>query len=222
MYTEAAGEQAVMVKLEMSGADFQTFSQNGNNTTEAHNENQLWTSGIERSGDVSEQNICLLLPEVKYHLSPVPGAADEQQGFSSEIKDLPFIEKKGKEDMMHSEQFPIMGNSAVTLAPELQDKHIIQAVTVNEFTGTSDRTHEEGVLEFEMITSGNGEDNCGGDTARQNWFICSVCGQSFDSFSLFQRHQCRTLTQQSFDCHICGKTFNQMSILKLHLKLHSE
>ncbi|CAJ1072871.1 sal-like protein 3 isoform X1 [Xyrichtys novacula] len=226
MYTEAAGDQAAMVDLDVDEKDFQALNQTGDNAgTGAHDQNQLWTSGLERSGDVSEQNVCLLLPDVKYHLSPVPGAADGQLGFISPVKDLPFIEKKEKEDMMHSEQFSFTGvqprGSDVTLTPELQDKHIIQAVTVNEFTGTSDRTHDGGVLEFEMITSVN-EDNCGEGATRQNWFICSACGQSFDSFSLFQRHQCQTVTKQTLSCHICGKTFTQLGILKLHLKLHTE
>ncbi|XP_034558318.1 sal-like protein 3 isoform X2 [Notolabrus celidotus] len=177
-YTEAAGEQAVTVKLEMNGKDFPSFSQTEiNNSAGAHDQNQLWTSGMESSRDVSEQNVCLLLPDVKYHLSPVSGAANEQQEFTSQIKDLPFLEDREKEDVMHNDQFSVMGiqprSSAVTLAPELQDKHIIQAVTVNEFTGTSDRTHEGGVFEFEMITSSNNGENCRGHMEASIWISVS-------------------------------------------------
>nr|XP_029136614.1 zinc finger protein 320-like [Labrus bergylta] len=221
-FTEAAGEQAVMVKLERSREDFQALNQAGDdNGTGAHDQIQLWTSErTERRSDADDQNVCLLVPDVKYHISPVTGATGEQ-GYTSPDQDLPFLDHKEKEDMMHSDQYSIMGGSSDhTLAPELQDQHIIQAVTVNEYTAVSDGTQEGGVFEFSMIASGNDEDNCGGDATRQNCFICSACGQSFDSFNFYQRHQCQTISEQSFSCHICGKYFNQMSVLKLHLKLH--
>ncbi|XP_044076678.1 zinc finger protein 135-like [Siniperca chuatsi] len=226
-YSEAVGEQTVMVKMEPNGEDFQTLSQAGaDNGTEAPDQSQLWTSGIEKISDATEQNVCVLLPDVKYHLSPAAGAANEQQGYTSPIKDLPFLDHKEKEEMMHNDQYSVMGiqsrSSDMTLAPELQDQHITQEVAVNDYTAVSDRTHEGGVFEFNMTASGDHQDNCGGDTTRQNCFICSTCGQSFDSFSLFQRHQCKNITEQSFSCEMCGKIFNQMSILKLHLKLHVE
>ncbi len=227
MYGEAVGEQTVMIKLEPNGEDFQTLSQAGTDDgTGAPDHSQLWTSGIEKSSDATEQNVCVLLHDIKYRLSPAAGAAGGQQGYTSPIKDLPFLDHKDKGEMMHNGQYSMMGMqsgiSDMTLAPELQDQHITQEAAVNEYTAVSDRTHEGRVFEFSMAASGDHEDNCGSDATRQNCFICSTCGQSFDSFSLFQRHQCKNVPEQSFSCEICGKIFNQMSILKLHLKLHVE
>ncbi|XP_078120244.1 uncharacterized protein LOC144526566 [Sander vitreus] len=221
-YGEAAGEQTVTVKLEPNGEDFQTLLTD--NGTGAPDHRQLWTSGIEKSSD-PDQTVCVLLHDAKYHLNPAAGAANGQQGFTSPIRDLPFLDDKEKEETMHNNQYSMMGmqsrSSDMTLAPELQDQHIASEAAVNEYTALSDRTREGGVFEFNMSASGNQADNCDGDAARQNGFICSSCGQSFDSFNLFQRHQCKNITEQSFSCEICGKIFNQMSILKLHLKLHA-
>ncbi|KAM6989818.1 uncharacterized protein LKV04_009411 [Tautogolabrus adspersus] len=178
--TETAGEQAAMVKLEPSREDFHALSQAGDdNGTGAHDQIQLWTSErTERRSDANEQNVCLLLPDVKYHISPVTGAAGEQ-GYTSPDQDLPFLDHKEKEEMMHSDQYSIVGRSSdQTLAPELQGQHIIQAVTVNEYASVSDGTQEAGVFEFSMIASGNDEDNCGGDANRQNCFICSAFGNT--------------------------------------------
>ncbi|XP_059201151.1 sal-like protein 1 [Centropristis striata] len=223
-YGEAVGEHTVMVKLEPNGEDFQTPSQAGNdNRTAAPDQSQLWTSGLEKSGN-TEQTVCVLLQDVKYHLGPAAGGADEQQGYTSPtIRDLPFLDDKEKEEMMHNDQYSMMGMQSsscdMTVAPELQDQ---PEVAVSEYTAVSDRTHEGDVFEFNMTASGNHADDLGGDATRHNCFICSTCRQSFDSFSLFERHQCKNITEQSFSCEICGKSFNQMSILKLHLKLHVE
>lgn len=217
-YSEPVAEQTVTVKLEPNGEDFQTLSQAGTeNGSAASDQNQLWTSALEKSGD--EQNVCILLQDVKYHLSPAAGATNEQQGYTSPIKDLPFLDHKEKED-----PFSLMGiqtrSSDLTLAPELHEQNMIQEVTVNEFTAAGGRTQGGGVFEYDMTTSDGLE---GGDATAQNCFICSACGQSFDSFSLFQTHQCNNNnnnTEQTYSCDICGKMFSQMSILKLHLKLH--
>uniref|UniRef100_A0A8C9ZZB9 C2H2-type domain-containing protein n=1 Tax=Sander lucioperca TaxID=283035 RepID=A0A8C9ZZB9_SANLU len=193
-YGEAAGEQTVTVKLEPNGEDFQTLLTD--NGTAVPDHRQLWTSGIEKSSD-PDQTVCVLLHDAKYHLSPAAGAANGQQGFTSPIRDLPFLDDKEKEETMHNNQYSMMGmqsrSSDMTLAPELQDQHIAPEAAVNEYTALSDRTREGGVFEFNMSASGNQADNCDGDAARQNGFICSSCGQSFDSFNLFQRHQLHTV-----------------------------
>ncbi|XP_070830112.1 zinc finger protein 91-like [Chaetodon trifascialis] len=225
-YSEPVGEQqTVMVKLEPKVEDFQPVSQAGaGDGTGAQDQSQLWTSGMEKSAAAGEQNVCVLIHDVKYHLSPAAGAAGEQQGYTSPIKDLCFLDHKEKDEMMSDDQYSVMGmpsQSDMALAPELQDQHITQEVAVNEYAVVSDRTHEGAVFEFNVTASGHHQDKCGEDGVRQNCFICSVCGQSFDSFSLFQRHQCKNITEQSFGCKICGKMFNQMSILELHLKLHN-
>ncbi|XP_040910525.1 sal-like protein 3 isoform X2 [Toxotes jaculatrix] len=224
--SEAGGEQKVVVKVEPSGEDFQTLSQAGtDNSTGAPDLSQLWTSGIEKSSDATEQTVCVLLHDVKYHISPAAGAANEQQGYTSPIKDLPCLDNKEKEETMHHDQYSVMGmqsSSDRTLTSELRDQHITQEVDVNNYCAVSDRTQEGIAFEFNTTASISHEDNCGRDTARQNCFICSSCGQSFESFSLFQQHQCKSICEQSFSCEICGEIFNEMSILKLHLKLHVE
>lgn len=226
MYSEAVGEQTVMVKVEPNREDFQTVSQAGTGSgSGAPDQSQLWTSGTEKGSEVSDQTVCVLLHDVKYP-SPTAAAANKQQGYTPPIKDLPFLDDKEKEEMMHSDQYSVVGmqsrNCGMTLVPELQDQHVTQEVAVKDYSPVRDKTQGGVVFEFSMIASGNHEDSCGGDATGQNCFICSSCGQSFDSFSLFQMHQCKNITEPSFTCEICGKVFNQMSILKLHLKLHVE
>ncbi|KAK5889439.1 hypothetical protein CesoFtcFv8_015444 [Champsocephalus esox] len=196
-YREASGEQAVTVKLEPNGEDYHPLS---HNSAGAPEQSQLWTSGMEQSSD-EEQTVC-----DKYHLSPTD--------YTPHVSDLPFLGAKEKGDMMHNDQYSMMHsrNTNMPLVPELQDQHVDQEA-VSEYTAVRDRTQEGGVFDFDLSD---------GDATRQNCFICSSCGQSFHSFSLFQRHPCQSVTEQSFSCNICGKVFNQMSILKLHLKLHVE
>lgn len=187
----AAGEQTVMVKVE----DFQTLSQAGtDNGAGAAEQSQLWTSGLEKRGDATEQTVCVLLHDVKYDLSPA-AAANQQQGFSPPVKDLPYLDGQEKEEMMHSDQFSVMGMQ--TLSAELPDHDIIQEVTVSDYsTVGGDQTQGRAAFEFNMTTVGEHE-GCGSDntTTRKNCFICSSCGQSFVNFNLFQRHQCKSVAE---------------------------
>lgn len=226
-YSETVCEQVVMVKLEPDSKDFQTLSQTGNDdATAAPDQSQLWTTGTEKSDDATDQSVCVFLHDVKYHLNPTAGAANDQREHASPIKDLPFLDDKEKVEMMHNDQYSLLGiqcrSSDMTLASEQQEQHVTQEVAVNEYTAGSDRTQEGDVFDFNITGSGNHENNCSGDATRQNCYICSTCGQSFDSFSLFQKHQCKNISELPFSCEICGKIFNQMSLLKLHLKLHME
>lgn len=199
--SEAVGEQTVMVKVEPNG-DFRTLGQAGpGNGTGAPDKSQLWTSGIETSGDTAEQTICVLSHDVKYHIGPAAGAAYEQQGYTSPIKDLPFLDDKEKEEMMHGDQYSVIGmqsrSSDMTRTSELQDEHITHEVAVNNYIAVSDRTQGGTAFDLNMSGSSKHKDNCGSDATGQNCFICSSCRQSFDSFSLFQRHQCKNITEQS-------------------------
>ncbi|XP_051809314.1 oocyte zinc finger protein XlCOF8.4-like [Acanthochromis polyacanthus] len=225
-YGETVKEETVMVKLEPNREDFQTPGQIGaEGRSGASDQSQLWTSGMEKSNDAPEQTSCLLLQDVKYHLSPAAGVS-EQQEYTSPVKDLAFHDNKEKESVMHIDQYPVLGmqpgSSDLTLAAESHDQRLTHEVSVNDYSSVSGRTHEGGFFELTMTASGEHEDGGVGDAPRQNSFICASCGQSFDSFTMFQRHQCEQITEQSFCCEICGKTFNQMTILKLHLKLHLE
>ncbi|XP_070774823.1 zinc finger protein 107-like [Enoplosus armatus] len=106
---------------------------------------------------------------VMYHLSPGAGAASEQQGYTSPIKDLPFLDHKEKEEMMHNDQYSMMGmqsrSSDVTLAPELQDQHVTQEVAVNEYTA---RHQCKNIPEPS--------------------FSCEICGKIFNQMSILKLH----------------------------------
>lgn len=189
VYGEAVSVETVMVKVEPNAQDIQIVSQTGTDSgSGASDQSRLWTSGTEKSSDATDQTVCVLKHDVK-HLSP------EQPGYTSPINNLPFLDAKEKEEMMHGDHYSLMGmqsrSSDLTLAPELQDGHVIQVVAVNDYSPVIDSTQEVGVFEFNMTASGNHEGSRGGDATRRKCFICSNCGQRFDSFSLFQRHQCK-------------------------------
>ncbi|KAK2822782.1 hypothetical protein Q5P01_022847 [Channa striata] len=201
-----SGEQTITVKVE----DFQTVSQAETDDV-SPDRSQLWTSVTEKCSNASEQSICVLLHDVKY-LSPAAAAASGQQGCTSPSNDLLFVDDKDEDETLNNDQYSVTqsGNS------ELHGRHVAQEVAVI-YSQASDRTQDGGVFEVQLMGAGGHEDVCDGDATKQNSFICSRCGQSFDSFSLFQRHQCET-----FSCDMCGKIFNQLSDLKLHVKLHME
>lgn len=213
-------EQTVLIKLEPKAEEFLTESQAGtDNGMAATDQSQLW---MEKSGEDTKHNVCVLIPDVRYPLSPAAEAPNEQHGYTSAIKDMPFLDQKDSKEAMIGDQYSTMGihstSSDMTLVPELQP--IIQEVPVSDYAALSDGTHEGGVFEFNLTASGDHQDSCGQDPPSQNCFICSSCGQSFDTFNLFQCHECKNITELPFTCEICGKSFNQMSVLKLHLKLH--
>ncbi|KAG7232057.1 hypothetical protein INR49_009940 [Caranx melampygus] len=159
---EAGGKQTVMVKVE----DFQVEAGRDNGTV-APDQSQLWASGLEKRGDVTEQTVCVLLHDVKYNLSPAAAAANQQQGFSPPIKDLPFLDGKETEGVMHSDQFSVMGtqlrSSDMTLTAEIQDHDIIQEVTVSDYSTVGDQTEGRAAYEFNMTTVGHHE-GCGPNT----------------------------------------------------------
>ncbi|XP_058487520.1 zinc finger protein 236-like [Solea solea] len=212
---EVHGGQAVMVKVEPNGEDFPTLSQARlDNGTTAPDQRELWTSGMEgESGDAMVRTVRVLSHDVKYHLSPAAdGEQQEQQqqqqqqeqGYTctSPGKDVPFLHDQEKKDMMHGGQYSVMAmqrSTDMTLTSEFQDQHITREVVVSDYGAVGlDASREGAAFEFNMAAAtGNREDSCGGDATRHNCFICSGCGQSFDSFSLFQRHQCPNITEQS-------------------------
>nr|XP_020441815.1 oocyte zinc finger protein XlCOF6-like [Monopterus albus] len=205
VYSESVGEQTLMVKVELNGEGFHTVIQAGTeNSTGASDQSQPWTSGFETNRDATEQTVSLLL--------------------QPPIKDPPFLDNKEKDEMMHNDQYSMIGmqSGSSDVAPELQDRHVTQEAAVNEYSTVSDRIQEGEVLELNVTASGSHEDGYGGDSTGPNCFICSNCGQSFDAFSLFQRHLCKNITEQSFSCEICGRIFKEMSLLKFHLQLHIE
>lgn len=144
-----------------------------------------------KNDQAAEQSVCVFINN--YRPSPAAGAADDWSDYTSTIRDLPFLDDKAvKVEMLQSDRFPQAGlhcrNSDVRPAPELQDQHLIQEVTMEETSAASRRLQDGGGLfEFNMAAPGKREDNC---------FICSACGQSFDSFSLFQRHECKNICEQ--------------------------
>ncbi|AWP03670.1 putative zinc finger protein 236-like [Scophthalmus maximus] len=203
---EAPGEHVVMVKVEPNrGEDFPTLGQaRPDGGTGALDQSELWMSGLGKSGDDDDDDamvrtVCVLSHDVKYQLGPA--AANGQQGYActSPVKDLPFVNDREKEEMMHNDQYAAMGlqsrSSDLALASELQDQRATREAAVNDYGAASDGTLDGAAFELDMTSTGDHEDNCGGDASRQNCFICSSCGQSFDSFSLFQRHLCKNIPE---------------------------
>lgn len=192
----AHSEQTLMIKLEPHMEDYQTLSQLGTNNSPATSEHsQLWTIGVETSADATEQNICALVPDDVCPNSRTCEGAEKQQGCTSHRKNLLFAEHKPSEELMTSDQLVMHSISDTTLAPEVQGHTMKQEVAVNTFTVTNDRPHKGDVFEVNLMASGDHEDNSEQqDFSGHNCFICSSCGQSFNSFSLFQMHQCKNLT----------------------------
>ncbi|XP_037837765.1 zinc finger protein 865-like [Kryptolebias marmoratus] len=205
-YADGLQEEAVMVKLEPNEEDFLPVGQiRTDNSTAAADESPMWTSVAEKSTEPPDPTVCVLLQDVKYHLGSPAGGADEQQGYTSPMKDPNCPDSREKE-----EQYSVMA-----MQPRSSDVADAQEVVVRDYCSVSNRVHQEGAFEFKMAASSSFEDTC-----RQSGYICSNCGQSFDSFSKFQEHRCENPSELPLGCKICGKTFNQMSVLKLHLKLH--
>uniref|UniRef100_A0A1A7WPN5 Zinc finger protein 35 n=1 Tax=Iconisemion striatum TaxID=60296 RepID=A0A1A7WPN5_9TELE len=214
-YSDSFREETIMVKLEPRGQNFFLSQIGADNSIAEASKSQLWTSALEKNIETSDQTV-LFLQDDKYHLGSPSGGASKPQGYNSPTTDLTFINNKEEKD-----QFTVMApqprSSDLSDAPELHEGH---EVSVSVYSSVRDEIHQDGVFEFNMAASGSYEDSCSADATGQSSYICSNCGQSFESFSKFQEHQCEQTPEQALGCKICGKTFNQMSILKLHLKLH--
>lgn len=60
---------------------------------------------------------------------------------------------------------------------------------------SKDRTMNGNVFEFNMTNSNSSEDDCTVIENKDSSYICSACGQNFDNFSLFQEHECSSLSE---------------------------
>lgn len=193
----AHSEQTLMIKLEPNMEDYQTLSQLGtNNGPLTSKQHQLWTTGVETSADATEQNVCALVPNISCPSSCPYEEADKQQECISPGKNLLFVDHKPSGELRTSDQLVmgIQSTSELTLAPLVQDQTRKQEIVVQEFPITNDRPHKGGVFEVNPIVSGDLEESSEQDFSAHNCFICSSCGKSFDSFSVFQMHQCNNLT----------------------------
>uniref|UniRef100_A0A3Q0S9K3 C2H2-type domain-containing protein n=1 Tax=Amphilophus citrinellus TaxID=61819 RepID=A0A3Q0S9K3_AMPCI len=139
---------------------------------------------------------------VKYHLSPAAGAASEQQGYTSPIKDLPFLDNKENEELMPNDQYSVIGvqpsSSDIILTPEPHDQHITHKVPVSDYD-----------------TANHGGD-CDEDASGQNCFICSSCG----SFNPHGLHKPLSGMARCYSCSQCGKSFSRLHQFKLHQQSH--
>nr|XP_057928686.1 zinc finger protein 3 homolog [Doryrhamphus excisus] len=112
-------------------------------------------------------------------LGSVAGTASEWRS----VKELPFLDGKVKMDMLPMDPFSQIGMQAqrsdLILGPDCDFDH----ETNSGRNGTS--------LEFSLPSFGDQEENGSDAASAQNCYICSACGQSFDSFTLFERHQCK-------------------------------
>lgn len=188
----AHSKQTLMIKLEPNMEDYQSLSQLGtNNGPVTSEQRQLWTIGVETSADAAEQNVCAFVPS----RSSCPyEVTDKQQECTSPRKNLPFADHKPSGELMTSDQLVmgIQSTSELTLAPGVHNQTRKQEMVVHEFTIANDRPDEGDVFEVNPIASGDLEESCEQDSGH-NCFICSSCGKSFDSFSVFQMHQCNNL-----------------------------
>lgn len=184
----AHSEQTLMIKLEPHMEDYHTLSQLGTNDSPATSElSQLWTIGVETSADATEQNVCALVPDDVCPNSRTCEGPEEQQGCTSRRKNLLFAEHKPVGELMTSDQHSI--------SDQVQGHPMKQEIAVHTFTVTNDSPHKGDVFEVNLMASGDHEDSGEQqDFSGHNCFICSSCGQSFNSFSLFQMHRCKNLT----------------------------
>lgn len=186
----AHSEQTLMIKLEPKTEDYQTLSRLGNDNGPATPEQrQPWTVGVEASADTTEQNVCALVPDVRYPSSCPYEAANKQDECTSPGKNLPFVVHKPNGELITSEQL-----SMGTLAPLMHDQTRKEEIVIHEFTIKNNRPHKGGIFEVNPIASADLEESSEQDFSGYNCIICSSCGKSFDSFSVFQVHQCNNLT----------------------------
>lgn len=188
----AHSEQTRMIKLEPNLEDYQSLSQLGtNNGPGTSEQRQLWTLGGETSADATEQNVCAFVPNVSCRGSCPYEVADKQQECTSPRKNLPFVDPKPSGEAMTSDQLVmgIQSASQLTLAPGVHNQTRKQEMALHEFSLTNDRPHKGDVFEVDPMASGDLEES----SEQDNCFICSSCGKSFDSFSVFQMHPCNNL-----------------------------
>lgn len=185
-------EQTLRIKLEPHKEDYQTLSPLGtNNGPTKSQHHQLWTIGLETHADI-EKNICALLPDDMGPNSRTCEAVENQQECTSPRMSLPFVEHKPIEVITSDQRVVgIQSTSDLTLAPEVQDHTMKQEEAVHDFTITNDKGE---VFEVNLIPSSDHEDRSEQHFSGNNCFICSSCRKSFESFSLFQMHQCNNLT----------------------------
>ncbi|XP_061775528.1 zinc finger protein 180-like isoform X1 [Nerophis ophidion] len=127
----------------------------------------------------SGRSDALILNHANYPLSASAGAANEWQN----MKELPFLDGKVKMDILSLDPFSQMGIppqcSNLILGPDRHFDHDTSSGRIGTLS------------EFNLPSAVGQEDSGVGAASAQNCYICSACGQSFDSFILFERHQCK-------------------------------
>lgn len=228
-YTQPCGEQPVVVKQEQGVGDFHSLAQMElYNGLSAPPRGQPWTSDMERSDAAADQNVFVLIPEVRYPISAAEaaGGSDGQQGINSPLADLlPFSEHRDEGDEMSGEQYSALrvpaGSSGLA-----ENHHARHEAASNDLPAGGSGTANGNAFEFGVVVMDRHQDqrlDLQQDTAEangHNCYICSSCGQSCDTFASFQRHQCTSIAPLPYGCHMCGKAFGQVSDLKLHLQQH--
>lgn len=249
-YTQPCGEQQVVVKQERGVDDFPGLAQPGlYNGLSAPPRGQPWKSDMERSSDAVDQNLFVLIPEVKYPSSSAEaatvGGSNRQQGFTSPLTDLlPFSEHRDAGEDLSIEQFSVLrvqaGSSSLAVGCEPEGQRTRQEGTLSDLPAGGSGAFNGNAFEFGVavleqrqdhhqdhhqdlhqdLHQDHRQDHSGAEANGHNCYICSSCGQSCDSFASFQRHQCTSVMPLPYGCHMCGKAFAQVSELKLHLQQH--
>lgn len=237
-YTQPCGEQPVVVKQEQGVGNFHSLAQ-----TELYNglsappRGQPWKSDMESSGDAADQNVFVLIPEVRYPISSAEavtvGGSNGQQGFTSPLTDLlPFSEQRDAGEEVSSDQYSVLrvqaGSSSLAVGCEHENHHTRQEAALSELPAGGSGTATGNALEFGVVAMDHQQDQrldlqqdtSAAEANGHNCYICSSCGQSCDTFASFQRHQCTSIPPLPYGCHMCGKAFCQVSDLKLHLQQH--
>lgn len=108
-------------------------------------------------------------------------------------------------------------------------KEFSRAVFENQVTEATNEDSVSNLSSHYMMPSRMYTD-CGNEMlslshARENWFICNLCGKSYKRKDHLKRHLAFHSGERHFSCSVCGKRFLRADTCRVHLvnvhKIHS-
>ncbi|KAM8838549.1 uncharacterized protein ACB058_015239 [Synchiropus picturatus] len=171
-YSEASSDHIVMVKLDGDGGEYSTPTRTQDGAAPPEH---AFLLNAKKADGPADRSVRVFLNDMNFQLVP-SSASGDWRDYSAQIRDLPFLNDKMKMEMLHGELMAVPSGGS-----EPGDPHVPHEL---------DSRHQD-VFDFNVSGAGSYEDNSGGESSRQNCFICSTCGQSFDTFDLFERHSCK-------------------------------